>query len=229
MGYILTVEAPDASGKSTQVTALCKHLEEDGYTVRLVRFPNYGTDACKPAELYLNGALGKDPNATNAYAASVLFAVDRYFSYKTDWEAFVKKPGTVLLLDRYTTSNAIHQLSKIPEEEKRTAFLDWLYDFEFGKLQLPVPDDTLFLDVPPLVSASLMKARAQRDKSHNTDIHEASPDYLAACYDAAIFAAGRKNWHRIICTANGKMRPVDDIHREIYEYVLRRIREKNAQ
>lgn len=219
MGYLLTIEAPDASGKSTQVNALTKRLEEAGYKVRLVRFPNYGSDACKPVEMYLAGELGKNPADTGAYAASVLFAVDRYFSYRTDWKKDLDDENTVVILDRYTTSNAIHQLAKIEDEKEKQDFLEWLYDFEFGKLALPVPNDTIFLDVEPEVSKKLLKARAEADSSHFTDIHEADTKYLRHCYNAALFAADRKNWKKITCTNNGEMRTIENISDEIWKYV----------
>ena len=203
MGYLLTIEAPDASGKSTQVNALTKRLEENGYKVKLVRFPNYGSGACKPVEMYLAGELGKNPADTGAYAASVFFAVDRYFSYRTGWKADLEDANTVVILDRYTTSNAIHQLAKIEDEKEKCEFLDWLYDFEFGKLSLPEPDDTIFLDVEPEVSQKLLKSRAEADKSHFTDIHEADKEYLRSCYNAALFAADKKGWKKITCTKDG--------------------------
>ncbi|MBO4343507.1 MAG: thymidylate kinase [Clostridia bacterium] len=223
MGYLLTIEAPDASGKSTQVNELCKHLEKDGIKTRLVRFPNYGSDACKPAELYLNGALGKNPEDTSAYAASVFFAVDRYFSYRTDWYKDLKEPGTVVILDRYTTSNAVHQLSKLDSKEEQLDFLSWLYDFEFNKLSLPVPDDTIFLDVPPEISHALMLSRAKAESAHVTDIHESSGKYLKKCYDAANLVSEIKKWKRINCVKEGKLRSVADIHDEIYSFVRSKI------
>lgn len=223
MGYLLTIEAPDASGKSTQVNALKKRLEENGYNVRLIRFPNYGSDACKPVELYLSGKLGANPNDTGAYAASVFFAVDRYFSYNTDWKKDLESPDTVVILDRYTTSNAVHQLAKIDNDKEKCDFLEWLYDFEFEKLSLPMPNDTIFLDVEPDVSKALLKSRAMSDKEHYTDIHEADTDYLKKCYNAALFAAEKKNWKRIKCTHNGEMRTIRDISDEIWEYVSSKI------
>ncbi len=229
MGYLLTLEAPDASGKSTQSDLLCAKLKAAGFEVREKRFPNYGSDACKPAELYLSGALGDNPADTNAYAASVFFAVDRYFSYRTDWKKDLDKKDGVVLLDRYTTSNAIHQLAKISDQAEKRAFLDWLYDFEFGKLALPLPDDTIFLDVPPEVSFRLMKKRAEADKKHFTDIHEANKEYLVQCYEAACFAASVKKWHTVTCTKNGEMRAIDDIGDEIFAYVSERIKEKRKE
>lgn len=228
MGYLLTIEAPDASGKSTQVNALTEHLKKDGFNVRLIKFPNYGTPACKPCEMYLEGVLGKNPSETGAYAASVLFAVDRYFSYRTDWKRDIDDPNTVVILDRYTTSNAIHQLAKIGSDAEKNEFLDWLYDFEFNKMSLPVPDDTIFLDVEPSVSQKLLAKRAELDKSHVTDIHEADGAYLTACYDAALFAAEKKGWKTVKCTLGGEMRSIDDISSEIYGFVSERIAEKKG-
>lgn len=229
MGYLLTVEAPDASGKSTQIDLLCKKLEASGRRVRKIRFPNYGSDACKPVEAYLAGALGKNPNDTGAYAASVLFAVDRYFSYRTDWKETLVETDSVILLDRYTTSNAIHQLAKIEDEHEREAFLDWLYDFEFMKLALPIPDDTLFLDVPPSVSLALLAERAATDTTHVTDIHEADRAYLSRCYDAARYAAEKKHWHTVDCAPNGVLRSIEAISDEIFSYVSARIEEKERK
>ena len=227
MGYLLTIEAPDASGKSTQVNQLTKRLEDAGYEVKLIRFPNYGSDACKPVELYLGGYLGNNPSDTGAYAASVFFAVDRYFSYNTEWKSDLENENCVVILDRYTTSNAIHQLAKIDDNKEKEDFLDWLYDFEFSKLELPVPDDTIFLDVEPEVSRSLLEKRAIDDKEHFTDIHEADRKYLEKCYNAAHIAADKKNWKKIKCTENGKMRTIEDIGNEIYDYVISRINSMN--
>lgn len=223
MGHLLTVEAPDASGKSTQVNLLAERLKKTGKNVRLIRFPNYGSDACKPAELYLSGVLGKNPQDTNPYAASVFFAVDRYFSYRTDWKQTLAEKDSVIILDRYTTSNAVHQLAKIKDAKERESFLDWLYDFEFTKLELPVPDVTFFLDVPPKVSAMLLKTRSENDSSHFTDIHEANLSYLEDCYSAAVFASDKKGWIRINCTYGEKMRSIDEISDEIFDFVVKNI------
>lgn len=229
MGYLLTIEAPDASGKSTQVKALCEALTAKGYAVKHVRFPNYGSDACKPVEQYLHGALGSDPASVNAYAASTFFAVDRFFSYRLDWREFAARPDSVTVLDRYTTSNAIHQLAKIADASEREAFLEWLYDFEFEKLGLPVPDDTLFLDVPPVVSLRLLAERAKADGNHFTDIHEADASYLTACYDAAGFAAAKKGWTTVTCTENGEMLSIGDIHARVLRFVLDRLDERGIR
>lgn len=225
MGFLITLEAPDASGKATQTSLLAKRLEEDGFKVYKRSFPNYGSDACKPAELYLSGVLGKKAGDTNAYAASVLFAVDRFFSYKTDWEKLLENENTVIILDRYTTSNAVHQICKLPREMWED-FLKWLYDFEFCKMTLPVPDMTIFLDVEPSVSEKMLKKRAEQDSEHKTDIHEEDTGYLKKCYDAGGYAAKKWGWEKIECCREGQMKSREEISDMIYDAVRKKMEEK---
>ena len=218
MGFLITVEAPDASGKATQTKLLLERLTAEGYNTYKFAFPNYGSDACKPVEMYLDGVLGKSPSDTNAYSASVLFAVDRFFSYRTEWKKLLDEENTIVVLDRYTTSNAVHQIVKLPENEW-DEFLTWLYDFEFVKMSLPVPDITIALDVPPEVSKKLLEKRAKEDENHKVDIHEADSEYLKKCYDASKYASKAWNWKRIECTENGEMLSREEIHERIYASV----------
>ena len=55
--------------------------------------------------------------------------------FRTDWEQFYKNGG-IIIADRYTTSNMVHQMVKYDDQKERTAFLDWLEDFEFNKFVL---------------------------------------------------------------------------------------------
>ena len=218
MGFLITVEAPDASGKATQTKMLLDRLTAEGYKTYKFAFPNYGSDACKPVEMYLDGVLGNRPEDTNAYSASVLFAVDRFFSYRTEWKKLLDEENTVILLDRYTTSNAVHQIVKLPENEW-DGFLSWLYDFEFVKMALPVPDITVALDVEPEISKKLMDRRAKEDANHKTDIHEADTEYLKRCYEASKYASTSWGWKRIECTKDGEMLSREEIHEKIYNSV----------
>ena len=218
MGYLVTVEAPDASGKATQTRMLCEHLERDGYKTALFSFPNYGSGACRPVEMYLAGELGGKPEDTGAYAASSFFAVDRYFSYRTKWKDLYESDDYVIVLDRYTTSNAVHQLCKLDESEWES-FLAWLYDFEFVKLGLPVPDLTLSLDVAPETSLRLLRAR-EKEQNRPADIHESSVEYLKKCYKAAEYASEKWGWRRIeCCGGDGQMLSREQIHGTIYATV----------
>ena len=223
MGFLITVEAPDASGKATQTALLCERLEKEGYKTYKFSFPNYGTDACKPVEMYLGGVLGSKPEDTGAYSASVLFAVDRFFSYRLDWKKLLEEENTVVVLDRYTTSNAVHQISKLKEDEW-DGFLDWLYDFEFVKMSLPVPDITISLDVPPKTSRILLEKRAKEDASHKTDIHEQDTQYLEKCYEASKYASKKWGWTRIECTdSESNMLTREEIHNRIFDKVKEKL------
>ncbi len=227
MGYLITIEAPDASGKATQTELLCKHLEKDGYKVKKFSFPNYGSGACKPVEMYLSGELGGKPEDTNAFAASSFFAVDRYFSYRCDWKKLLDE-DFVIVLDRYTTSNAVHQLCKQPKADW-DEFLSWLYDFEFVKLGLPVPDITISLDVAPETSRKLLLKRAV-EQNRKADIHELDENYLKKCYDAAEYAAIKWNWQRIqCCDDNKEMKSRKEIHDLIYSKVTDRLNSNKKQ
>ena len=131
-GKLIILEGTDASGKSTQFALLKERLKKDGVDFRTVAFPRYEEDSSALIRMYLGGAFGTDPNAVNAYMASTFFAVDRCASYLGDWKAYYEAGGT-LLFDRYTTSNAVHQGSKLPESE-REKFFAWLFDFIIGFL-----------------------------------------------------------------------------------------------
>ena len=217
MSYLIALDGTDASGKATQTALLEKRLSDDGFSVRTVSFPDYDSPSSGPLKMYLEGKLGKDPNDTSAYAASVLFAVDRFASFRSQWRDFYEKPDGVILLNRYTTSNAVHQGGKLPPEQ-RGAFYRWLYDLEYEKLGLPEPSLVLWLDMPVALSEQLMRARESRTGT-KADIHERDEDYLLRCRAVAREAAEHGGWTHIDCSRGGALRRVEDIHEEIYRYV----------
>ena len=146
-GLLICIEGLDASGKDTQTHLAASYLESRGLPFRTLSFPTYDERTSALVRMYLNGEFGADPRTVNAYAASSFFALDRYASYMTDWKNDCAR-GAVILANRYTTSNAVHQLSKLPEPEWEP-FLNWLYGYEYGLLGIPKPDLVLFLRVPP--------------------------------------------------------------------------------
>ena len=142
--------------------------------------------------------------------------MDRFASYKMDWGKWYEEGGLVLS-DRYTTSNAVHQASKEPEE-KQGEFLKWLYDFEYDKLGLPRPDLTIYLDVPTDFTEKLLRGR-EADTNTKADIHEKDMQYLATCRESGRAAAQFYGWKVIQCVRDGAMRSIEDIHQEIYAAV----------
>jgi dTMP kinase len=212
-GRLIVLEGIDGSGKSTQYKKLCQRLEEEQRQFRRVVFPRYDQESSALIREYLGGKFGSKPTDVNAYAASTFYAVDRFASFKTDWQDYYNAGGLVLA-DRYTTSNACHQGSKLSPDE-RQKFFDWLYDFEFNLLGLPRPSMVVYLDIDLEVSRRQMQQR-QQDTSTDADIHEKDFAYLAACLDAGRYAAQHYGWKRVECVRNGEMRTVEDIHQEIY-------------
>lgn len=216
MGKLIVIEGTDGSGKSTQFKLLSEHLEQDAVAFKHIVFPRYSEDSSALIRMYLGGQFGQKPSDVNAYAASSFYAVDRYASYKMDWGQWYEDGGLVLS-DRYTTSNAVHQASKEPEDAQ-AEFLGWLYDFEYDKLGLPRPDLTIYLDVPTDFTEKLLRHR-EADTNTKADIHEKDMQYLATCRNTGRKAAAYYGWTVIQCVKDGAMRSIEDIHDEIYRHV----------
>ena len=217
MGKLIVIEGTDGSGKSTQFRLMSEHLERDGVAFKHLVFPRYSEESSALIRMYLGGEFGKKPTDVNAYAASSFYAVDRYASYKMDWGQWYEDGG-IVLSDRYTTSNAVHQASKEPEEN-RAEFLRWLYEFEYDKLGLPKPDLTIYLDVPTEYTEQLMRTR-EAATGTSADIHEQDLDYLTTCRKMGKTAAEYYGWTVIDCVREGKMRTIEDIHGEILRHVM---------
>lgn len=216
MGKLIVFEGTDGSGKSTQFELLAKRLEAEQIGFQRLRFPQYEEPSSALIRMYLGGAFGDDPEAVNAYAASTFYAVDRYASYQCVWKDYYQGGGLVVS-DRYTTSNAVHQGSKVPEGE-RAEFFHWLYDLEYDRMGLPRPDLVVLLDMPVELSEQLMRKREKSTGTH-ADIHERDEDYLKKCRDVALHAAKYYGWRTVSCAKDGAIRGVEDIHEEVYAIV----------
>ena len=217
MGKLIVIEGTDGSGKSTQFRLLTARLEAENHKFQKLVFPQYAEPSSALIRMYLGGEFGSNPNDVNAYMASTFFAVDRCASYLKDWRDYYENGG-ILVLDRYTTSNAVHQASKM-EAGEREKFIKWLFHFEYELLGLPAPDAVFLLDMPIEQSAKLMQNR----EGKTCDIHELDLAYLQECRDTASLVAKLYGWEKIPCTENGELRTVEAIHEELYQRVLRRI------
>ena len=212
MGQLIIFEGLDGSGKGTQTKLTAQRLKEQGRDLRQITFPDYDSESSALVKMYLSGAFGDKPDDVNAYAASSFYAVDRFASYRQDWGRFYESGGLVIA-DRYTTSNAVHQTPKLPREERR-AFLKWLFDFEYRLLELPKPDRVVYLDLPTEISEEMMRRR--EEKTHTqADIHERDEAYLAACRESAELIINLCGWEKIDCSRDGQIRSPEDIHREV--------------
>ena len=211
-GKLIVLEGLDGSGKATQAKLLAEKLTAEGRAVREVSFPNYASDSSALVKMYLAGQFGEKPDDVNAYAASTFYSVDRYAGYKSDWGTFYENGG-VIVADRYTTSNAVHQCSKLPPEQWES-FLQWLFDFEFRLLGLPAPDCVIYLQVDPAVSQKLMTQRYHGDESKK-DVHEKDVEYLKRSRRAAEFCAAHLGWQTVSCSEGDSMRSIEAIQQEV--------------
>lgn len=218
MGKLIVIEGLDGSGKSTQENLLRQKFAQKGIQINCIKLPNYDDPACGLVKMYLAGRFGDKPSDVNAYAASTFFAVDRYVSYNCYWkEKYLD--GEIFLADRYTTSNAYHQLTKTPESEW-DAYLSWLEDFEYNKMGIPKPDAVIYLDMPIEVSQKLMTDRYAGDESKK-DIHEKDVDYLNSCRKAADYSCTKLGWSRITCAENGEPLPIEVISDKVFDAVIK--------
>ena len=219
MSKIFVIEGTDGSGKQTQVERLCKRLEEENKPYLKVSFPRYDNQSSALVKMYLGGEFGDKPEDVSPYIASIFYAVDRYAAYKQEIEKAIHE-DKIIVLDRYTTANMVHQTGKIADEAEREKFLDWLWDLEMNIMGLPKPDKVFFLKVAPDMANKLMKDRKNKITGETKkDIHEKDPEHIKAAYDAGMYVAKKYGWYQIDCIENEKMRTIEDIHEEIYREV----------
>lgn len=215
-GKLIVIEGLDGSGKATQTALLKSALEGKGMQIKQVSFPDYNNPSSSLVKMYLNGELGGSPDDVNAYAASSFYAVDRYASYKKYWQEDYKS-GKVILADRYSTSNAIYQLSKV-EKDERDDFLQWLAHYEYNCMGLPEPDMVIYLDMPLEVSQKLLTQRYNGNENKK-DLHESNFKFLKQCRESAIYSAKKMNWQIVSCAKNGSPRTIESIHNDIINII----------
>ena len=216
MQKLIVIEGLDGSGKSTQAELLEKSLKENGVNYRKIKLPDYESPSSTLVKMYLSGDFGKDAAAVNAYAAGAFYAVDRYASFNLDWKKDYDS-DTLIIADRYATSNSIYQMGKVPPEEW-DSYLEWSYDFEYRKLGIPVPDAVIFLDMPVEVSQRLMTERYGGDESEK-DVHESDVEYLKNCRKSALYAAKKQGWYIVDCSDGREPYPIESIHEKIMEII----------
>ncbi len=216
MGKLIVIEGLDGSGKTTQYELLAQRLERESVDFQKVSFPDYESNSSALVKMYLGGEFGDKPGDVNCYAASLFYAVDRFASYKSGWGKYYEAGGNILAA-RYATSNAVHQLPKLPEDQW-DEFLDWLYTTEYTKMGIPAPDLCIMLDVPAEVSARMMTKRYSGDEDKK-DIHERDKEYQERCRKAAKWVAQKWGWTVIDCTKDGEMLSIEEISNKIYAAV----------
>lgn len=223
MGKLFVIDGTDGSGKQTQLKKLEERLTKEGIDYKKVSFPNYDSPSSSLVKMYLSGEFGAHAKDVSPYIASTFFAADRYATYKKDLEDYYKKGG-IILADRYTTANMVHQAGKIADKQEREKFLDWLWDYEFNLYGLPVPTKSFFLNMPPDYAEELMKNRENKfTHESKKDIHESDKNHLIDAYNAACDLVDKYDWYEVKCVKNGQIRTIDDIHEEIYNEIKKYI------
>lgn len=215
-GKLIVIEGLDGSGKSTQIEKLKEKLAEYGKNVKQIKLPDYESRSSALVKMYLGGEFGNSPSDVNTFAASLFYTVDRYANYQKVWKNDYLN-GALILADRYTTSNAVHQTVKLPKD-KWNSYLDWLFETEYGKVGIPKPDKVIFLDMDVDISQKLMSKRYCGEESKK-DVHEANVDYLKQCREAALYTANRFGWTVIKCFDGETPLPIDEISGKIFENV----------
>lgn len=224
MGRLIVIEGLDSSGKATQSRLLYNSLKAAGYKVRHVEFPDYKSPSSSLVKMYLAGDFGKTADAVSPYAASTFYAADRYASFKTDWGSFYNDGG-IIIADRYTTSNMIHQAGKLESSWEKDSFLSWLCDFEYRLYGIPSPDLVIFLNMPPEVSATLMQSRLNKATGEQQkDIHEKDMQYLIRAYNNACDIAKKYSWTSVKCINEEALRTIEDIADEVLNITINELK-----
>lgn len=219
MGKLFVIDGTDGSGKQTQFNKLKERLDKEKVEYKVASFPNYDSPSSSLVKMYLSGEFGENAKDVSPYIASTFYAADRYATYKTTLEKFYNEGG-IILADRYTTSNMIHQAGKIQDQEEREKFLKWLWDFEFNLYGIPVPTKTFFLNMPTEYALKLIRERENKfTHTKEKDIHERDEQHLKDSYNSAVSLVDKYNWKEIKCIENGKIRTIDEIHEEIWEEI----------
>ena len=223
MGKLFVIDGTDGSGKQTQFQKLQESLTKDGINYKVVSFPNYDSPSSSLVKMYLSGEFGENAKEISPYIASTFYAADRYATFQKGYKKYYEDGG-IILADRYTTGNMIHQAGKIKDEEEREKFLNWLWDFEFNLYGLPVPSEVFFLNMPIENAVDLIQNRENKfTHQDKKDIHERNINHLKDAYEAACDVSKKYNWYEIKCVKNNEIRTIEDIHQEIYKEVKKHI------
>ena len=219
MGRLIVIEGTDSSGKETQTKKLYDRLIEEKRKSKKISFPNYESKASEPVKMYLAGEFGENAKKVNPYPVSTMYAIDRYASYMTDWKKDYEDES-IVVTDRYTTSNMVHQASKLEDKKEKEDYLNWLKDLEYEKMGIPVPDLVIFLNMPTEMARKLMENRKNKiTGEEKKDIHEKDSNHLREAYENACEIAKKDNWKEVACVGENGLKTIDEIAEEVYKLV----------
>ena len=223
-GQLIVIEGTDCSGKETQTNLLMEKLTEAGIPIVKFSFPNYDS----PTGKIIGGPyLGKEhimetwflEGATNVHpkVASLYYAADRYYNIKIIKEMLDE--GKHVILDRYTYSNMGHQAGKLKGYKERIKMYEWVEQLEFGLLELPIPNICVFLHLPHNYALILKQNRKEKP-----DGHEINENHLKDAERAYLEIAQKYNFKTIRCYQTEKIRTIEDINNELYNYIIKQLK-----
>lgn len=217
-GKLIVIDGTDGSGKGTQTEKLVERLKNEGHSVFMLDFPQYGERSAAMVEDYLNGKFGS-AEEVGPYRASIFYACDRFAISKEVEERLNR--GEIVISNRYVSANMGHQAGKIEGDEDKDRFLDWLKDLEYNIFGIPEPDFQILLYADPAVAQKLVDQKGARDYvgGEKRDIHEADINHLNNASGAFLYCANKFDWSVIECSPGGEMRSIDEIHEDVYDIV----------
>lgn len=216
-GKLVVIEgAGDGMGKSTQHALLRDRLISDGENVITHHYPSYGEYSGMGVEAFLRGDFGSSRDVS-PYVVNMLYAYDRLIKWLNEHKTLYDE-GATILLDRYTTSSIIYQSVLFEDIQKKKDFINYVIDFEYGKLGLKEPDNTIFLYAPFDVVKSLLINR-KNNAGIKQDVFEKDLDYIRQVYENSLFVADYLSWNMVKCNDGDKMLDIDSIHQKVYSLV----------
>lgn len=224
-GKIIVIEGTDGSGKQTQTKMLKERLEKEGHEVYTTSFPNYESNSSAAVKMYLNSEIAQNADEISSKAAASFYGIDRYITFKKEFEKIYKEKKKIIIFDRYVASNIIHQGAKYiknrAQDEKALAcFIDWVYNFEHNDLGIPKADITIYLNVPVEMTTKLREKRLNKiTGKQKQDIHETDKSHLVNASKTGLMAAKMLGWNIINCIKDDNIRTIKDIHDEIYRTI----------
>jgi dTMP kinase len=129
---LIAFEGLDQSGKETQARHLRARIEQDGWKVHPMSFPDYDTPIGREIRAALDGGRDFGPDVMQ-----LLYVANR-FEHRPRLEAWLSA-GTVVVCDRYRASSVAYG-------EAQGLDPAWLEDIQ---VHLPRPDITVLLDISP--------------------------------------------------------------------------------
>ncbi|MDR2063529.1 MAG: hypothetical protein LBQ02_01915 [Candidatus Nomurabacteria bacterium] len=219
-GKIIVIEGTDCSGKETQSRLLIEKMTVAGRRVRRLSFPMYDTPTGrivggpylgKPQMMegwFDEGAPHVDPKVSALY-----FAADRLYNLPKIERLLGE--GFDVILDRYVWSNFAHQGGKIAGRKQRMKMYDFLERLEFGLLELPRPDVTIFLHMPFRAAVKLREGRAEK-----ADQNEADAAHLQHAEQTYVELAKKYDFKTVECADGDQPRTISAIAEDVFGLVM---------